>query len=143
MKYYVFVVLAFVVQFSYAQKQGIKGKVIWESGNQMPGPDQVDAEPIGIKREVYIYEATAVQQTTQHDGIFFSDITSKFIRKVTSKKNGKFCVKLPPGEYSLFVKEPQGLFANSFDGQNRIQVIRVQPGEFVTPTFLVNYTAAY
>jgi hypothetical protein len=52
-------------------------------------------------------------------------------------------VKLPPGEYSLFIEEEKGLFANSFDGQSCIQCITVKKGEFNSITILVNYEAAY
>lgn len=143
MRYSILLFLVFTVAFSYAQKQGIKGKVEWISGNQMPGPDKPATQPQGIKREIYIYQATTVTQTSPQDGTFFSDIKTVLVRKIRSKKNGKFCVRLPPGKYSIFVKEPRGLFANSFDGQSCIQCVQVNSGEYTTVTLLVNYEAAY
>lgn len=126
----------------YAQKQGIKGKVVWVSGNQMPGPDKKETIPQGIKREIYIYEATTLSQT-QQEGVFFSNITTKLIGKTRSRKNGKFCIKLPPGEYSVFVKEEKGLFANQFDVDNKVHPITIKKGEFLNLTIQVNYEAAY
>jgi len=143
MKYSILLFLSLAVVTTYAQRQGIKGKVEWISGNQMPGPDKPTTNPQGIKREIYIYQATTLAQTSHQDGVFFSHITTPFVKKVSSKKNGAFCVKLPSGEYSVFVKEPRGLFANSFDGQNRIQCVQVKSGEYTSVTLLVNYEASY
>jgi hypothetical protein len=126
-----------------AAQQGIKGKVVWVSGNQMPGPGAERADHKGIKREIYIYTLTTVAQTTQTDGVFFTDITSKLVKKISSKKNGKFCVKLPPGEYSIFIKEDKGLFANLFDGENHIHPVTVKAGEYENLTIQVNYAASF
>ena len=125
-----------------AQKQGIKGKVEWISGNQMPGPDRPASKPLGIKREIWIYQATRIDDATM-EGVFFSNIGTSLIKKVKSKKNGCFKVKLPVGEYSLFIQEKKGLFANRFDGQNRINWVIVKPGEFSELTIRVDYEAAY
>lgn len=143
MKYFILIVCCLTAYSAVAQKQGIRGKVVWVSGNQMPGPDRKITEPTGIKREIYIYQATTLDQATANNGVFFSAITTTLVKKVRSNKKGKFCVKLPPGEYSVFVKEPRGLFANSFDINNRIQCITVKPGEYANPVIQVNYKAAY
>jgi hypothetical protein len=125
-----------------AQRQGIEGKVEWLSGNQMPGPDRIATPAIGIRREICIYEAVSPHQA-KADGVFFSDINSRLVKKVKSKANGAFRVKLPAGEYSLFVKENQGLFANRFDSQGRINCVTVKTGEFSQISILVDYDAAY
>jgi len=142
-KFFILLCITIVVFPLYAQKQGIKGKVEWVSGNQMPGPGKKETQAPGIKREIYIYEATALKQVTQKDGVFFSNITTKFIAKTHSKDDGSFCVKLPPGEYSVFIKETRGLFANRFDVNSRIQCIAVKQGEFLPLTIQVNYEASY
>jgi hypothetical protein len=138
-----YLTLAFVFcTFSVFAQQGIKGKVEWVSGNQMPGPGKKESAAQPIVRKIHVYEATTIAQTSQN-GVFFSNITTKLIKTVKSKKNGQFCIKLPPGEYSLFIEEEKGLFANSFNGQNRIQCITVKKGEFSSITIEVNYEAAY
>jgi hypothetical protein len=142
MKYSLPLVLLLFSVAAYAQ-QGIKGNVVWLSGNQMPGPDKPEAKPKGIAREVHIYEATTLEQTENIENIFFKKISTRLVAKIKSKKNGSFCVKLPPGEYSIFVMEPQGLFANIFDGQGRIQCVTVKHKEYTKITILVNYEAAY
>jgi hypothetical protein len=142
MNYLIATVISLISVSLYAQ-QGIKGSVIWVSGNQMPGPDKPTSQPKQIAREVHIYPAISMNQVTAIDGVFFTEIKTPLIKKVKSKKDGSFCVKLPPGEYSLFVKEPKGLFANSFDGQGRIQCVTVKQGEYSNITIQVNYEAAY
>jgi hypothetical protein len=130
------------VAFADAQKQGIKGTVEWIQGNQMPGPDRQPIKPAGIKREVWIYDIVSLQQV-ESEGVFFQNIPTRMIKKVSSNRRGKFKVKLPPGEYSLFIKEKEGLFANRFDQNNRINAVEVKPGKFTRITILVDYEATY
>jgi hypothetical protein len=130
------------VAFAVAQKQGIIGTVEWIQGNQMPGPDRQPIKPTGIKREVWIYEIVSLQQV-ESEGVFFQNIPTRMIKKVSSNRRGKFKVKLPPGEYSLFIKEKEGLFANRFDQNNRINAVEVKPGKFTRITILVDYEATY
>lgn len=143
MRYFILFCLLLMGFFATAQKQGIKGKVEWISGNQMPGPNKPKTHPQGIKREIYIYQATTISQTSQQDAVFFSDIKTQRVRIMRSKKNGYFRVRLPAGKYSIFVKEARGLFANTFDGQSCIQCVRVNSGEYATVTIQVNYEATY
>lgn len=125
-----------------AQKQGICGKVIWTSGNQMPGPGLQSSKPASIVREVCIYEATSAAKVTEANG-FYSSIQTKLIKKVKTKKDGTFCVKLPVGTYSVFVKEEKGLWANIFDGQGIINPVTVAAKSCTPLTINVNYQAAY
>lgn len=125
-----------------AQSQGIKGKVEWLSGNQMPGPGINAAKPEGIQRELWIYEAVSVSGA-KADGVFFSEIQTPLVKKIKTKANGKFRVRLTPGDYSVFVREKIGLFANRFDAQNRISCVVVKRGKFERITIRVDYEAAY
>lgn len=125
-----------------AQKQGICGKITWTSGNQMPGPGLKSSKPQGIVREIYIYQATTIAQTPQKDG-FYSAVQTKLVKKIKSKKDGSFSVKLPPGTYSVFTKEAKGLWANTFDGQGIINPVTVSLENYTELTLNVNYEAAY
>ncbi len=134
---------ALILTFSVsAQRQGIIGKVEWLEGNQMPGPDRKPAPSRGIQREVWIYQAVTIQQA-KSEGVFFSDIASPLIKKIKTNRKGCFKLKLPPGDYSIFILEKKGLFANRFDGQGRINSVTVKPGEFTEISILVDYEAAY
>ncbi|WKZ60573.1 MAG: carboxypeptidase regulatory-like domain-containing protein [Cyclobacteriaceae bacterium] len=143
MKYLLCLGLLLAIIPAFAQNQGIAGRVEWISGNQMPGPDRPATKAKGIKREIWIYQPTTMADANAPDGVFFSDIKTTLIKKIKSNCKGRFRVKLAPGEYSIFIKEKKGLFANQFDGQNRIHCVAVKPGEFTEITIQVNYEAAY
>lgn len=131
-----------LISNSEAQKQGLCGKVVWTGGNQMPGPDKKESDSFGIIREVHIYEVTRTSDATQQDG-FYANLQTKFVKKVTSKKDGSFSVKLPSGTYSVFIKEPDGLWANLFDSQGQINPVIITAKNWATLTINVNYQAAY
>jgi len=134
--------LLFFSILAEAQRQGIKGQVFWLSGNQMPSPDKVKSPQQGVVREIYIYNAATQSDATSQDG-FFTEIKTTFITKVTSNTDGSFLVKLPEGKYSVLVKEPQGLFANTFDGNGCINCISVRNKKYSWITIVVDYEAAY
>lgn len=135
--------LLFSVQVSVeAQKQGIKGQVFWISGNQMPGPDESRSPQQGIVREVVIYTLVRLPEVKQ-EGSFFSNIQGQPVATVLSKADGSFKVKLPPGSYSVFVKEINGLFANLFDGDGNINPVTVKAKKYTWITLTVDYEAAY
>jgi len=125
-----------------AQKQGIEGQVFWLSGNQMPSPDKSRGPNQGIRREVHIYNAATLAEASQQDG-FYTEIKTAFVAKLVTQSDGTFKVKLPPGKYSVFVKENKGLFANLMDGNGCINCIVVAPKKYTWVTITVDYEAAY
>jgi hypothetical protein len=135
--------LSLAMGIALAQSPGIQGQVLWIEGNHMPGPGK-HAKPVkGVKREIWVYEPTRADQATVTDGQFYSNIQTRLIKKGRSKGSGKFYIPLPPGEYSLFIKEKQGLYANSLDGNGRIQVIKIQPGPCTVVLLQITYAAAF
>ncbi|HEX5169404.1 MAG TPA: carboxypeptidase regulatory-like domain-containing protein [Cyclobacteriaceae bacterium] len=126
----------------YGQRQGIRGEIFWLGGNQMPGPGKIAAPKLGIQREIFIYKVTTVEKE-QQTGPFFTDIKTELVAKASSKDDGTFKVKLPPGEYSVFVKEPEGMFANLIDKTGKINPIVVQAKRFSWLTITVDYQASY
>lgn len=140
-----FIILAALVtypDYGLCQRQGIRGQVFWLSGNRMPGPGRSVTPGLGIKREIHVYEVATHEQAKQQD-VFFSDIKTRLVATVMSDASGKFKVKLPPGKYSLFVKEPQGLFANLFSTSGEINPVVVEPKQFTWVSITVDYEAAY
>jgi hypothetical protein len=130
------------VLIARAQQQGICGTVIWVSGNHMPGPGDNQHSNGGVIREVLIYKVTRLEDATQKES-FFLNIKTDFVKKTVSGAKGDFKITLPPGEYSVFVKEPQGLFANQFDKDNKINVIIVKPKLFSLVNITIDYEATY
>jgi hypothetical protein len=125
-----------------SQHQGIQGIVLWFEGNQMPGFDREPDPGEGIEREIYIYELTNHNQGISV-GVFYTSINTRLIAVAKSINNGEFKISLPPGHYSLLVKEESGLFANIFDMDNNINPVQVNSGQFTEVTIQVNYSAAY
>ncbi|GIV39704.1 MAG: hypothetical protein KatS3mg033_1504 [Thermonema sp.] len=126
----------------FSIKEGIAGQVLWREGNWMPAPNAPERKAQGIEREVYVYELTTDAQT-EKNGSFYTAIHSKPVAKTRSDANGCFEIALPPGRYSLFVKEKEGWFANRFDGEGHIQPVEVKAGELSRVDLVVDYKAAY
>ena len=142
MRIFILISLLFFSGYVLAQRQGIKGQVFWLSGNQMPQRGKPKSPQQGIEREIYVYHATTLADAIIQNG-FYTEIKTPFIAKVVSDANGLFFVKLPEGRYSVFVKEPGGLFANIFDGNNCINCINVSKKKYTWITIVVDYEAAY
>ncbi|WP_152425094.1 carboxypeptidase-like regulatory domain-containing protein [Nafulsella turpanensis] len=129
-------------------EQGLAGQVRWLEGNFMPtiseNPEEEQNKKQGkpVQRVLHIYELTTMDEATS-EGTFFHDIESKLVQTVETNKKGEFVVGLPPGRYSVFVKEEQGLFANSFDGEGNINPVTVKEGEITRIEIDINYAAAY
>jgi len=96
-----------------------------------------------VQREVYIYKAVKLDDTINHDGSFFKSISSDLVEKVETNREGKFRVYLAPGRYSLFVLEKGQLYANTFDGDNYVHPVTVEPNKFTEIKISINYKAYY
>lgn len=129
--------------FSDGVSQGISGQILWYEGDLMPGIGKEPAEGKPIQREILIYEATSPDLAKVHEGQFYSDLTSKLVQQANSDEDGKFIVALEPGTYSIFVKEPEGLFANRFDQAGIINPVTIKRNELVNILIKVDYKAAY
>ena len=143
-----FLVILFLTTLSFAQKkkvtQGINGKILWKAGNLMPGPGVKPSKGSPVVREIYIYELTSDKQTeAAEEGGFYRKINSKLVKKVKSDKKGLFSVLLPPGYYSLFVKEEKGFYANLFDDAMNINPVQIRKGKWDTFEFVIDYAAIY
>jgi len=140
---FAFFILSLIAIQSHAQREGIQGEVFWLSGNQMPGPGKVSSPQQGVVREIYIYEVTRLQDTEQAADGFFSIVKTPLVTKTTSDPDGSFHVKLPPGEYSLFVKEAKGLFANLVNNDGKINSVLVKPKKYSYITIAIDYEAVF
>ncbi len=153
MKNFLFIFIAILFLFActtqkrISNKQGIIGEVRWVEGNLMPTIGDTTyaarAKGIPIEREVFIYKAIKADDVNRSKGNFYASISGKLVRRIKSSRDGTFKVMLPPGKYSLFVIEKEGLFANRFDGKNYINPVTVQANNFTEIQILVNYKAYY
>ena len=158
MKVYAFFLL-FLIAWACANKrlfdaphtqlaQGIAGQVVWLEGNLMPRiveeGDTTKTLHQGkpVERYICIYELTHRDQTVQENG-FYKEIETRLVKKILSDQEGNFAVPLDTGRYSLFVEEPQGLFANYYDGEGNIHPVEVKKGEVAQVILKIDYKAAY
>lgn len=128
-------------------RQGIQGKVLWLEGNLMPtiveDSQKVKDNPATpAERTVFIYQITHQDQAKKVEE-FYTDINTKLVKKVATDENGEFQAYLKPGRYSLFVKEPQGLYANLFDGDGYIHPVNVLKDSVSQIILKIDYKAVY
>jgi hypothetical protein len=123
--------------------QGIRGMVVFKRGNFMPGPRVMPKGQL-VKREIYVYELTKMAQMKATTEGFYEEVGTKLVKKGRSDAKGRFRIALPPGRYSVLVKEPnKGLYANVFDGDMNAFPVEVKPGRFTTVSLEINYAAVY
>ncbi|MDR6564731.1 MULTISPECIES: carboxypeptidase regulatory-like domain-containing protein [unclassified Arcicella] len=124
-------------------QQGICGTIFWKSGNMMPSPDRPTPKAKPVQRELVVYDLTNTAETTRENG-FYQTIATKFIKSVKSDEEGKFCVDLEEGRYSLFIREGnKGLYSNLFDGDGNIFPIKVSKDKISITVFTIDYQASY
>lgn len=130
------------LQQEFCRRQGLKGHVYLVRGNQMPSPDRPSSQPPGMKTTLYIYELTNLSQVSR-DGAFYKSISTRLIKEVKTDQNGYFKIKLPPGQYSLFVKKDDLFYSSVFDDKNNIHPVEVRKGEWKEENFQANWGAVY
>ncbi|MDN5215433.1 carboxypeptidase regulatory-like domain-containing protein [Fulvivirgaceae bacterium BMA12] len=125
-------------------KQGIKGTITWLEGNLMPGPDSNIKAKEGkpVVRQIYVYKLVNVKET-ESEGSFFTKVKGNLVKKSQSTEAGDFYIQLPVGEYSIFVKEEKGLYANLFDGNSNINPVVVNKNKVTEIALKIDYKAFY
>ena len=123
-------------------KQGICGTVFLKQGNQMPGPGRVLSAGQPISREIAIYQLTNISDVKNNNGIF-SGIKTALVAKTTSNTKGYYEVALPAGQYSVFVIEKEGLYANSFNGKGSINPVEILPDSLTHKDIYISNKAVF
>jgi len=102
--------------------QGIWGNVWFWEGDFMPRPESEPSHGTvtPVVREVFVYEPTGVMPWT--GGGSDIAVNTKLVAKTASNSTGFFQTSVPPGKYSVFVKEGQRLIGSS-DGLNIVTVV--------------------
>jgi hypothetical protein len=127
-----------IVAQAQSLRQGIQGQVFLVGSATIPDSSTARPNPnAGIKREVVIHELTTLWQAKHENGLFNS-VPTAVIASVISEDDGTFKVKLPPGTYSVFVREGNGLYANLFE-ENQINPVVVKPKRYSWVTITVEY----
>ncbi|HEY9561318.1 MAG TPA: hypothetical protein VIR29_11090 [Anseongella sp.] len=126
-----------------ASRQGIEGRIVFESGNRMPGPGVVHEPAKGVKRELLVYPLLSAAELKSEGNGFYGEPAESPVETVTSREDGNFRVQLPPGKYSLLVREKAKFYANRLDGEGNVFPVEVKPGEILQVEFKINYEATY
>jgi hypothetical protein len=139
--------LACVSQRKTVSGQGIVGEIKWLQGNLMPAIGDTTyaarAKGIPVQREIHIYKAVKINDTSVEDGTFFTKVNAELVKKIRTDKKGRFRTSLPSGRYSVFVLEQDRLFANIFDGNSFVNPVTVEPGNYTEIKISINYQAYY
>lgn len=109
------------------QAQGIRGKVLRLTGNQMPSqvPSLTRSVPQPMQTKIWIFAGRVMgpgsprwplQQATQHPAL---------LGWVLSDAVGEFEVGLVPGDYTLLLEEGSDLYLNHFLEDGSYAVIQV------------------
>ncbi len=155
MKYLIFAILATLAlpgcqgsrNTGNSVEQGIEGQIWWRQGNWMPGVAEngtPSARGMGepVRREIYVCPMVKLS-ALEGEAPIYPELPVSPVAKVFSGTDGKFRLALPPGKYSLFVKEETGFFANMSDGAGFVQLAEVQDGKLTHVEIVVDYKAAY
>ncbi|MVN21681.1 hypothetical protein [Mucilaginibacter arboris] len=140
---FVFLLMAcFTLKPNQKVKQGICGTVLLKQGNQMPGPGRAIANGQPVIREIVIYKLTNISEVKNSNGIF-SAIKTAWVAKTTSNAKGWFEVALPAGQYSVFIIEKEGLYANYFNGKGSINPVEVLPDSLTHKDIYISNKAVF
>lgn len=125
---------------------GICGIVLEKRGNHMPGPGSPRPNAGGnpVVREVLVFPLLNMSQVEAGENGFINSVRDvKPVKTVMSGKDGKFCVRVPAGRYSVLVQEPKGLYANLSDSQNNINPVQVEKGKKAQATVEITHEAVF
>ncbi len=97
--------------------KGVWGTVLFWEGDFMPsiGPDMPRGRVCPVSRELYFHTATPSDSVLSERSGFYKEIYTPLVAVVTSDNEGFYQVDLPPGKYSVFVKEDSLFYADRSD----------------------------
>lgn len=116
--------------------QGLWGTVCLFEGDFMPGPPEAPARgrTLAVSRTIYVHALTHQSQVVPPAGadgrssMLHSAVLTPRVDSTQSDERGFFQVRLPPGRYSLFVRERGQHYVNLFDGQGNVFPVTVDSG---------------
>jgi len=97
---------------AFAQKINLKGQLYWVAPES--NPTQQTIEYNGLPLEIFVHPITSLAEVDVSESVI-TKIYTPVISRFFSKWNGSFKTKLPPGEYSVFVRYQNGFYGNLQD----------------------------
>ncbi len=127
-------------------KQGVWGSVVFREGNWQPVIDWTQAKEYPVRRTICIYRLTPNSSAVPASGegpSFFDQINTTRVAQTKSNKNGFYEIELPPGQYSVFVKENGCYYCNRFDGSGNLCPVTMSTNTATEINLLIDYKAVY
>lgn len=122
--------------------EGITGVVCFSQGNFMPGSSRRGGIA-PVRRTIEIHAGTIDGVAAAAGQTFWTSVPTPLIATVTSGDDGWFEVAVPPGTYSLFVRESGRLYANGTNGDGIITAVEVAAGTVARTRLDIRYKASY
>ncbi|MEY4057813.1 MAG: hypothetical protein EBU05_02965 [Chitinophagia bacterium] len=123
--------------------QGIQGQVFEQRGNAMPQQGKPFSKGVGFATQLYVFEPTHIQSTSQISGSLFNQPSTKLIGTFTTDSIGRFKCILNPGRYSIFVGYQNGYYATGFNQLNELGIVQVLAGTFAPMEVIISAKASY
>jgi hypothetical protein len=123
--------------------QGIWGQILFSSGDFSPSLSRGSVVP--VRRKIYVYEATKISEVVMPPneyGGFYTTIQTRLIASTESDEDGFYQFALPPGRYSLFVREGDRFYANGGGHDGTIFPVEVQAETVKKVPFGITYAAS-
>lgn len=104
-----------------------------------------DGKITPVIREIYFFKPTNIQILTASPAYtpFYFSIPTEFVAKTRSDSSGFYQIALPPGNYSVFVKEKDKYYASRFDGYGQLNPVKVTQGSVTKLLIDIQYQAAF
>ncbi|HNP94075.1 MAG TPA: hypothetical protein PKJ63_00555 [Cyclobacteriaceae bacterium] len=141
MKYHLFLILFLTICIpTFSQKTGVAGQLYWNQ--PVSNSDHLDRTiPYsGIPLEIFIHELTTMAEVDLDDDKI-SKIYTPLVKRVFAKWNGSFKVKLPPGQYSIFVFYKNHYFGNLQDKKGNLSPAFVEHNKKSWVTITIDYSS--
>jgi hypothetical protein len=121
--------------------QGIWGDVWFWAGDFQP--ICISGTVTAVSKELFVHALTPIDSVLVAErGLpFYSEIRTRLVATARSDSSGFFQVLLPPGAYSVFVREDSLFYANLFDGHGNIWPVTVFADSVSGIRFDINYKA--
>ncbi|MHB1327039.1 MAG: peptidase associated/transthyretin-like domain-containing protein [Gemmatimonadales bacterium] len=125
-------------------REGVWGQVSFWQGDFMPGACS-GASITAVERIVYAFEPARLDQAVLNvpPRRFWAELGSRIVDSTRSDRHGFYQMSLPPGRYSIVVREEGGYYANGFDEEGYISPAIVHPGQQTKWHLGITYEAVY
>ncbi|MEZ4973978.1 MAG: hypothetical protein R2820_11755 [Cyclobacteriaceae bacterium] len=141
MKYNLFLISIITLSIpSFAQKTGVAGQLYWNQPESNSDHLDKTIPYSGIPLEIFVHELTTLAEVDLDDNKI-SKIYTPLVKREFAKWNGAFKIKLPPGQYSIFVFYKNHYFGNLQDRKGNLSPAFVEYKKKSWVTITIDYSS--